>query len=110
MLDYNRVWTVMNELEHIVSKFTTIKDVADAIYDAAERKDYNKIESLANLVSNYTQYVMDDYDVAYATAWSEIVSKLHEQQHSKPVVCDAKDKSEQCQKEWNSFWDQLETK
>ena len=110
MLDYNRVWTVMNELETIVSKLGTIEDLADAIYDANERKDYHKIENLTNLVKNYTRYVLEDYDVAFATAWSETVTKLHSVEYGKPVVCDANDTSEECKDQWTNFWAELDAK
>ena len=113
MLDYHRVWTTMNELEEIVSKFHTIKDITDAIYDANERKDYQKVESLTNLINNYTQYVLDDFDVAFASAWSETVTKLHAVEYpsrNEPVVCDAEDKSEECKSNWDNFWRELESK
>lgn len=113
MLDYHRVWTVMNELETIVSKLGTIEDLADAIYDANERKDYHKVENLTNLVKNYTRYVLEDYDVAFATAWSETVTKLHSVEYptgTEPVAYAGDDESEEARESWNDFWRELETK
>jgi hypothetical protein len=92
----------MNELETIVTKFSYIKDISDCIYDAAERHDWDKIQSLTSIISEYTQFVMNDWDVAFATAWSETVSKIKEE----PLSCDGDDPSSECKSAWNSFWDQ----
>lgn len=102
MTNYQKVWESMNELEAVVTKFTYIKDMSECIYDAAERHDWDKIQSLTSIISEYTQFVLNDWDVAFATAWSETVSKIKDEQLS----CDANDPSPECKGAWNSFWDQ----
>ena len=102
MNNYQKVWESMNELEAIVTKFTYIKDLSECVYDAAERHDWDKIQSLTSIISEYTQFVMNDWDVAFATAWSETVSKIKDEQLS----CDANDPSPECKGAWDSFWQQ----
>lgn len=102
MNNYQKVWESMNELEAIVTKFTYIKDLSECVYDAAERQDYDKIQSLSSIISEYTQFVLNDWDVAFATAWSETVSKIREEHLS----CDGNDLSPECKGAWDSFWDQ----
>lgn len=102
MTNYQKVWESMNELEAVVTKFTYIKDLSECIYDAAERHDWDKIQSLTSIISEYTQFVLNDWDVAFATAWSETVSKIKEE----PLSCDGDDPSSECKGAWNSFWDQ----
>lgn len=101
MTNYQKVWESMNELEAVVTKFTYIKDMSECIYDAAERHDWDKIQSLTSIISEYTQFVLNDWDVAFATAWSETVSKIKDEQLS----CDANDPSPECKGAWNSFWE-----
>jgi hypothetical protein len=102
MNNYQKVWKSMNELEAVVTKFTYIKDLSECIYDAAERHDWDKIQSLTSIISEYTQFVMNDWDVAFATAWSETVSKMKDVQLS----CDGNDLSPECKGAWDSFWEQ----
>jgi hypothetical protein len=102
MSEYNKVWSSMNELEAIVTKFTYIKDLSECVYDAAEHHDWDKIQSLTSIISEYTQFVLNDWDVAFATAWSETVSKMKDVQLS----CDGNDLSPECKGAWDSFWEQ----
>ena len=102
MPEYNKVWSSMNELEAIVTKFSYIKDLSDCIYDAAERHDWDKIQSITSIVSEYTQFVLNEWDVAFNTAWSETVSKMKDAQLS----CDRNDPSPECKGAWDSFWEQ----
>lgn len=104
MPEYHKVWSSMNELESTVTKFSYIKDLSDCIYDAAERQDWDKIQSIANIVSEYTQFVLNEWDVAFATAWSETVSKMKDEQLS----CAGNDPNPECKGAWNSFWEQCE--
>jgi len=102
MSNYQRAWTSMNGLEAIVTKFAYVKDMSDCIYDAAERHDWEKVQSLCSIISEYTQFVLNDWDVAFATAWSETVSKMKEE----TLTCDKDNPSQKCKDQWNSFWDQ----
>lgn len=104
MNNYQKVWESMNELEAVVTKFTYIKDLSECIYDAAETHDWDKIQSLTSIISEYTQFVMNDWDVAFATAWSETVSKIKDEQLS----CDRNDPSPECKGAWDSFWEQCD--
>lgn len=102
MPEYHKVWSSMNELETVAAKFSYIKDLSDCIYDAAEHQDWDKIQSISAIVREYTQFVLHEWDVAFATAWSETVVKMKQEQLS----CDSNDPSEECKQQWDSFWEQ----
>jgi hypothetical protein len=68
-------WEAMNKLEEVFSKMLEVKEIADSIWDASERQDYNKIQSLSSLINNYIDYVGDDWDEAFKEAWQETIGK-----------------------------------
>jgi hypothetical protein len=101
MSNHYQKWNSMNELETIVTKFSYIKDMSDCIYDASERHDWQKIQSLCSIINEYTQLVLDDWDVAFATAWSNTIGEKKET----PLSCTGDSTSQECKDQWNSFWD-----
>ena len=112
-MNYNRVWSAMNDLESISTKLHTIKDLTDSLIDAAESGDLPKVQRLANGIKTYSEYVFDEYDLTFATAWNETVTKLHEEEFAdvtisdNPRFYDGDDDSEDSKKEWQKFWDSL---
>jgi hypothetical protein len=68
-------WNKMNRLDEIFSKVVELKEIANSIWDASERQDYEKIQSMSNLINNYIDYVTGDWDKAFKEAWHETVGK-----------------------------------
>lgn len=112
-MDYNRVWSAMNDLEAISTKLHTIKDLNDSLIDAAENGDFCKVQRLAEAIKSYSDYVLEQYDLTFATAWNETVTKLHEEEFAdvtisdNPRFYDGDDDTEDSKKEWQKFWDSL---
>jgi hypothetical protein len=68
-------WVTMNRLEEVFSKVIELKEIADSIWDASERQDYKKIQSMSNLINNYIDYVSGEWDEAFKEAWKETVNE-----------------------------------
>ena len=75
-LDYQKVWSSMNELETTICKAVSVREVIDAAMVAMEHRDYEKAENLMNAAYDFIGYFVDDFDNKFKDAWKETVVKL----------------------------------
>jgi hypothetical protein len=104
-LDYNRVWETMNELESVTAKICSAREILACAIDAHESGNANRTETLLYAVDEYLQYYLSEFDKKFQEAWSETVTKLHQEEHSVYSTCDKDDTSPEYKDAWNSFWE-----
>ena len=80
-LDYNRVWETMNELESVTSKICSAREILACAIDAHESGNANRTETLLYATDEYLQYYLSEFDKKFQEAWSETVTKLHQEKN-----------------------------
>jgi hypothetical protein len=80
-LNYNRVWAAMNELESVTAKICSAREILACAIDAHESGNANRTETLLYAVDEYLQYYLSEFDKKFQEAWSETVTKLHQEKN-----------------------------
>jgi hypothetical protein len=75
-LNYNRVWTTMNELEMVTSKISSAREILDSAIDALENHNGEKAETLMYAADEFLKYYLADFDAKFKDAWNETVVKI----------------------------------
>jgi hypothetical protein len=75
-LNYNRVWTTLNELEMVTSKISSAREILDSAIDALENHNGEKAETLMYAADEFLKYYLADFDVKFKDAWNETVVKI----------------------------------
>jgi hypothetical protein len=84
-LNYNRVWTTMNELEMVTSKISSAREILDSAIDALENHNGEKAETLMYAADEFLKYYLADFDVKFKDAWNETVVKIKGEDYTKNV-------------------------
>ena len=79
-LDYDQIWSTMNELESVTSKICSAREILDSAIDALENHNLKKTETLMYAVDEYLQYYLQEFDTKFKDAWKETVSKVKQQE------------------------------
>jgi hypothetical protein len=113
-LNYNRVWTTMNELEMVTSKISSAREILDSAIDALENHNGEKAETLMYAADEFLQYYLADFDVKFKDAWNETVVKIKqpEQESLNEFYCLEEDEpltydeavKEGCEMTADGFW------
>ena len=79
-LNYQKVWSSMNELESVSSKICSAREILDSAIDALENRKKGKAETLMYAVDEYLQYYLEEFDRKFKDAWNETVTKLKQEE------------------------------
>ena len=79
-LDYNRVWSTLNELEAVTSKICSARAILDSAIVSLESGNREKTETLMYAVDEYLQYYLEEFDRKFKDAWDETVTKLKQEE------------------------------
>jgi len=119
----------MNDLEMITSKICSAREIIDSAAESIQKSDYEKAESLVNAAYEFLGYYLEEFDDKFKKAWKETVvaqksvekelfeAAIAEREYYEgydydaagakfPLSCDKDDKSPECQKSWNDFWEE----
>jgi hypothetical protein len=105
-LDYNRVWSTLNDLEMVTSKVSSAREILDCAVDRLQEHQYDKAETLLYAADEFLQYYLEEFDRKFKDAWAETVTKVHQEEYSVSSTCDKDDTSPECKSAWNSFWEE----
>ena len=105
-LDYNRVWSTLNDLEMVSSKVSSAREILDCAVDRLQEHQYDKAETLLYAADEFLQYYLEEFDRKFKDAWAETVTKVHQEEYSVSSTCDKDDTSQECKGAWNSFWEE----
>jgi hypothetical protein len=105
-LNYNRVWSTLNDLEMVSSKISNAREILDCAVDRLQEHQYDKAETLLYAADEFLQYYLEEFDRKFKDAWAETVTKVHQEEYSVSSTCDKDDTSPECKSAWNSFWEE----
>ena len=80
ILNYDRVWNTLNELEAASSKICSARAILDSAIDSLESGNREKTETLMYAVDEYLQYYLEEFDRKFKDAWAETVTKLKQEE------------------------------
>jgi hypothetical protein len=83
-IDYQKVWSSMNELEMVTSKICSAREILDSAADRLQEHQYDKAETLLYAADEFLQYYLEDFDRKFKDAWKETVVKLKEEDPCMP--------------------------
>jgi hypothetical protein len=105
-LNYNRVWSTLNDLEMVSTKISSAREILDCAVDRLQEHQYDKAETLLYAADEFLQYYLEEFDRKFKDAWAETVTKVHQEEYSVSSTCDKDDTSPECKSAWNSFWEE----
>jgi hypothetical protein len=133
-IDYQKVWSSLNDLESVTSKICSAREILDSAIESLESGNREKTETLMYATDEFLQYYLNDFDEKFKIAWGETVLKLKEEDPCMPpwghsdleyglansfltqdrdsnfpgenTICDKNDPSPECKLSWNSFWEE----
>ena len=79
-LNYDRVWSTLNELEAVSSKICSARAILDSAIVSLESGNREKTETLMYAVDEYLQYYLEEFDRKFKDAWDETVTKLKQEE------------------------------
>ena len=79
-LNYEKVWSSMNELESVTSKICSAREILDSAIVSLESGNREKTETLMYAVDEYLQYYLEEFDRKFKDAWNETVTKLKQEE------------------------------
>ena len=80
ILNYDRVWNTLNELEAASSKICSARAILDSAIISLESGNREKTETLMYAVDEYLQYYLEEFDRKFKDAWDETVTKLKQEE------------------------------
>ena len=79
-VNYNKVWTAMNELESVTSKISSAREILNSAVDRLQEYQYDKAETLLYAADQFLQYYLEEFDRKFKDAWKETVIKVKQQE------------------------------
>jgi hypothetical protein len=102
-LNYQKIWNVMNDLEMVSSKISSAREILDCAVDRLQEHQYDKAETLLYAADEFLQYYLEEFDRKFKDAWTETVTKVHQQEYS---FSSTQDTSTEYKGAWNGFWEE----
>ena len=82
-----KMWDAMNDLEMLVSKVCSAREIIDVASVAIAEHNYDKAESLTNAAYEFLGYYLDEFDAKFKVAWQETVMKtIEEKEEEDPCM------------------------
>lgn len=70
-----KMWDAMNDLEMLVLKVCSAREIIDAAVDSIQARQNDKAETLMNAAHEFLGYYLDEFDAKFKVAWQETVCK-----------------------------------
>lgn len=120
-VEYQKVWTTMNDLEMVTSKICSAREIIDNAVDKIQGNEYDKAELLMNAAYEFLEYYLQEFDDKFKLAWQATVGDLRDgdreaydtvmkereyYEGKAPLSCDKDDPSPECKGAWDSFWEE----
>ena len=125
-IKYQKVWDTMNDLEMLISKVVSAREMIDIANEAVSVNDQDRAETMTMAAYEFLGYFIEEFDKKFKDAWKATVGDLRDGdvkkddcmppwghsdleylvKHAEPLSCDKDDSSSECQGAWNSFWEE----
>ena len=77
-MDYDTIWSCMNDVEEAFSQVTTIEFLTNQIQRAVDAGDIDSINDAAHALIAFVPTYQKNFDEKFSTAWKEVVKPLHD--------------------------------
>ena len=125
-IKYQKVWDTMNDLEMIIAKVVSAREMIDIANEAVSVNDQDRAEKMTMAAYEFLGYFIEEFDKKFKDAWKATVGNLRDgdvkeddcmppwghsdleylAKHKESLSCDKDDPSPECQGAWNSFWEE----
>jgi hypothetical protein len=78
-MDYQKSWDAMNDLEMVVSKICSAREILDCAIEKLPYGDSSKIETLMYAADDFLQMFIKEFDDKFKVAWDEVIVKQKEE-------------------------------
>lgn len=75
---YDKVWRTMNDLESIISKVVSAREMIDVANEALEYNQKERAEKLTMAAYEFLGYFIEEFDGKFKDAWQATVGDLRE--------------------------------
>ena len=75
-VEYQKIWTTMNDLEMVTSKICSAREIIDNAVDKIQEHEYDKAELLMNAAYEFLEYYLQEFDDKFKLAWEATVGDL----------------------------------
>ena len=96
----------MNDLETIISKVVSAREMIDVANEALEYNQKERAQKLTMAAYEFLGYFIEEFDEKFKDAWQATVGDLREGDVRETYSCDKNDQSPECKNAWNDFWEQ----
>ena len=77
-VEYQKVWTTMNDLEMVTSKICSAREIIDAAIDRIQEHQYDKAEMMMSAAYEFLEYYLGEFDEKFKLAWQATVGDLRD--------------------------------
>ena len=77
----SKMWDAMNDLEMLVSKVCSAREIIDVANVAIGEHNYDKAETLTTAGYEFLGYYLDEFDAKFKIDWHETVIKTNEKEY-----------------------------
>ena len=78
MIEYQKTWEVMSNLEEAFNKIATVEFMVDELNEAVSRNDTEQIAEISAALMTYLPVYLSHYERASRRAWNNTVVKVAE--------------------------------
>jgi hypothetical protein len=124
-IKYQKVWDTMNDLEMIISKVVSAREMIDIANEAISVNDQDRAEAMTMAAYEFLGYFIEEFDKKFKDAWKATVGDLRDgdvkkddcmppwghsdleylSKHKEHLICNKDDTSLECEQSWNDFWE-----
>lgn len=122
-VEYHKVWRTMNDLEQVISKVVSAREMIDIANECCSTNQQERAESMTQAAHEFLGYFIEEFDKKFKDAWQATVGDLRDGdmtpwghsdmeyliKHKETLTCDKDDSSPECKGAWNDFWEQGST-
>jgi len=77
-VEYQKVWTTMNDLEMVTSKICSAREIIDTAIDRIQEHQYDKAEVMMSAAYEFLEYYLQEFDDKFKLAWKATVGDLRD--------------------------------
>jgi hypothetical protein len=104
-IKYQKVWDTMNDLEMIIAKVVSAREMIDVANECCSNNQQERAEAMTMAAYEFLGYFIEEFDEKFKLAWQATVGDLRDGDVKNPLTCDKDDPSPECKDAWNSFWE-----
>ena len=105
-VDYQKVWSTMNDLEQVIAKVISAREMIDIANECCSTNQQERAEAMTVAAYEFLGYFIEEFDEKFKLAWQATVCDLRSGDVKEPLTCDKDDQSPECKGAWDSFWEE----